>query len=75
MGFGTFWKVMEIDNAIFQYLESFGTGKFFKMAMESLGFLFEKILWIKIDVVLNSKYVLFPLFTVYNIRHNPPNKS
>ena len=37
MGFGTFWKVMEIDNAIFQYLESFETGRFFKMAMEKFG--------------------------------------
>ena len=34
MGFGKLWKVMEIDNAIFQDLESFGKGRFFKMAME-----------------------------------------
>ena len=33
-GFGKFWKVMEIDNAIFHDLESFGKGIFFKMAME-----------------------------------------
>ena len=29
-----FWKVMEIDNAIFLDLESFGKERFFKMAME-----------------------------------------
>ena len=29
-----FWKAMEIDNAIFQNLESFGKEKLFKMAME-----------------------------------------
>ena len=34
---------MEIDNAIFQDLESCGKGKFFKMAMESFGFFFGKI--------------------------------
>jgi len=28
------WKVIEIDSAIFQDLESFGKEKFFKMAME-----------------------------------------
>ena len=28
-----FWKVMETDNAVFQDLESFGKGRFFKMAM------------------------------------------
>ena len=32
-GFGRFWKVMEIYNAIFQDLESFGKGTFFTMAM------------------------------------------
>ena len=29
-----FWKVMEIENAVFQDLESFGKEKIFKMAME-----------------------------------------
>ena len=28
MGFGKFWKAMEIDNAFFQDLESFGKGDF-----------------------------------------------
>ena len=34
MGFGEFWKVMEISNAIFQNLKSFGKETFFKIAME-----------------------------------------
>ena len=33
-GFGKFWKVLEIDNAIFQDLESFGKESIFKMAVE-----------------------------------------
>ena len=32
-GFGKFWKVVEIENAIFQDLESFGKERIFKMAM------------------------------------------
>ena len=32
--FGKFWNVMEIDNTIFEDLESFGKGIFFKMAVE-----------------------------------------
>ena len=43
-GFGKFWKVTEIDNAIFQDLESFGKEMFLKMALENFGFLFWKIL-------------------------------
>ena len=35
-GFGKVWKAMEIDDAIFQDLKSFGRGRFFKMAMEKL---------------------------------------
>ena len=34
MGFGRFWKAMEIENANFQELKDFGKGKTFKMAME-----------------------------------------
>ena len=33
-GLGKFWKVMEIENAIFQDLGSLGKEKVFKMAME-----------------------------------------
>ena len=33
-GIGGFWKVIKIDNAIFQDLESFGKGRFLKLAME-----------------------------------------
>jgi len=33
-GFGKFWKVMTIDNAIFQDLEGLGKEKFFKMPLE-----------------------------------------
>ena len=35
MGFGKFWKVMEIDKVIFQDLESIGQGTFLKIAMEN----------------------------------------
>ena len=28
------WKVLEIDNAIFQDLDSFGKGKFFNLSIE-----------------------------------------
>ena len=35
---------MEIENAIFQDLESFGKEKIFKVAVESFGFLFGEIL-------------------------------
>ena len=35
-GFGKFWKVMEVENAIFQALESFGKEMIFIMAMEKL---------------------------------------
>ena len=35
-GFRMFWKVLEIDNAIFQNLESFEKWRFFRMAMEKL---------------------------------------
>ena len=34
---------MEIENTIFQDLESFGKERIFKMAMESFGFLFGEI--------------------------------
>ena len=40
--FGKFWKTMEIDNAIFQGLDRFGKGRFFKLIMESFEFLFGK---------------------------------
>ena len=36
MGFVEFWRVLEIDIAIFQDLEDFGKGIFVKMAMEKL---------------------------------------
>jgi len=35
---------MEIENAIFQDLESFGKEKIFKVAVESFGFLFGEII-------------------------------
>ena len=41
-------KVMEIENAIFTYLESFGKERIFKMAMENI--------WI--FVWKNSKHIL-----------------
>ena len=34
MGFGNFWKVVEIENAIFQVLHSFGKEKIFRIAIE-----------------------------------------
>ena len=38
-----FWKVMEIQNDIFQDLQSFGKRKFSKCPWKSFGFLFGKI--------------------------------
>ena len=44
MGFGQLWKVMEIKNTIFQYMESFGKEKgFSKWPWKSCGFLFAKV--------------------------------
>ena len=40
--FGKLWKTMEIDSAIFQGLDRFGKGRFFKLTMESFEFLFGK---------------------------------
>ena len=42
MGFGKFWKVMEIEKAIFQDLERFRKESVFKMAMAKLEFFMEK---------------------------------
>ena len=40
-----FWEVMEIDNAFFQDLESFGKREVFQKGLwNSFGFLFGKIL-------------------------------
>ena len=42
---------MKIDNAIFQDLESFGKGRFFKMVMEKFGFVFGEFLeYPKMDI-------------------------
>ena len=61
---------MEIDNAIFQDQESSGKGKFLKMAMESFGFLFGKILeYLKMDITV---CVVFVHFTIYSVEHNSP---
>ena len=53
-GFEKCWKVMEINNAIFQDLESFGKGRFFSMTLElwkSFGFLFQKTMeYPKMDI-------------------------
>ena len=44
MGFGKFWRATEIDNVIFQNLESFVTEKFFKITMEEFWIFVWKIL-------------------------------
>ena len=41
-GFGEFWKVKEIENTIFQVLDSFGKERIFKMAMEKFWILIWK---------------------------------
>ena len=43
-GFGKLWKVVEIADTIFHDPESFGKGRFFKMAMEKFWSLFGRIL-------------------------------
>ena len=53
--FGKFWKIMEIDNAIIQDLESSGQGTFFKMAMEK----FKIFIWENSTISRNGcKFVL-----------------
>jgi len=42
---GNFWKVMEIDNAFFQDMESFGKKGFLNKLWKSFGFLSRKSLW------------------------------
>ena len=42
--FGEFWKAMELENAIFQDLESLEKRGFLKWLWKSFGFLFGKIL-------------------------------
>ena len=37
-GFGMFWKVIKINNAIFQDLESFEKARVLSIAMENLDF-------------------------------------
>ena len=51
MSFGKFRKVIGIDNAVFQYLEHFGKGKFFKIAMEKFWiFVWEILKYPEMDV-------------------------
>ena len=42
MAFGKFWKVMEIENAIFHNLESFGKEMIFEMAMRKCWIVWKK---------------------------------
>ena len=71
MGFGKFWKFMEIENAIFQDLENFGKERIFykgerivKMPFQNFEFLFGKILknflkWMQLSFVFNTVCVMF----------------
>ena len=76
-GFGELLKVFEIDNTIFQDPESFGKGRFFKLAMEQFWILFEKILiYPKVDITfccfkhcidiqcVIQQYVIYILFSM-----------
>ena len=71
-----FWKVLEIENAFFQDLESFGKEMIFKMAMESFGLLFGNsrniLKWMYLSFVLNTVYVVFVHSAIYNAKYNPP---
>ena len=69
---------MEINNAIFQVLENFGKKRVFKLAMESFGFLHEKMLkYPIIDILCHSKHdiyyvILDTIYIVYYyLQHNP----
>ena len=62
---------MEIENAIFQDLESFRKERIFKMVVEKcLIFVWKNskniLKWIKLSVVVNTVYVVFVHFTIYN---------
>ena len=70
---------MEIENATFQDLESFGKERFFTMAIEKLwvfirGKFYNIIKWIKFCVVLNTAYVVLLSFTICNIKYNLPKR-
>ena len=69
-GFGRLRKVMEIENAIFQDLESFGKEKFFKVAMEKFWICARDNSKISRNV-LETLYEMFVHFTICNKRHNP----
>ena len=54
-----FWKVMNIKNAIFQDVASFGKEGIFKVAMASCEFYLEKLKkYPKMDVALSYYFVL-----------------
>ena len=73
-----FWKVMEIENAIFQQLESFskgrifciGYGNVFDISCENPNHILK---WMKFSFLLSTVYVMCVHFTIYNTEHNPPN--
>ena len=70
-----FWKVMEIKNAIFQDLESFGKEMIFKIAMEKFWIL--KISQNGCSLVSYSALYMLCMFILpfINTKHNPPKNS
>ena len=67
---------MEIENAIFSDLESFGREDFQKVFGKVLDFCLERFYkhpkWMKRSVVLKTLYVMFAHFTICNTNHNQP---
>ena len=55
----SFWKVMEIENAIFQDLECFGKERIFKMALE----IYSIFIW------KSSKNILEEIVALCRIKH------
>ena len=68
---------MEIENTIFKDLESFGKGRFFKMAIMESFLLFGEILKYSkytpyLSVYIRHRISKFVHFTTYNMKDKPP---
>ena len=69
---------MEIENAIFQDMESFGKKRIFKMTIDKFWIFVSKnsknfLTWIYRSVAVNTVNVMFLHFAIYNTKHNTPN--
>ena len=58
--------VMEIDNSLFQDMESYGKERFFKMAMEKRWI----FVWENSMISFDAVNVMFFHFIIHSIKHN-----